>query len=128
MLDVYGDTLLFLSPTPPSNRPESADAADFTEGGSSHGSSPTASAVSLGFSCSRGGCRDSRSEGGCSLGLPGDVEDDEEDEEDIGLYQPRLGPGLLGWLRYWGAERLLVQPADEAPDTVTLVDAKGWSG
>lgn len=102
MLDVYGDTLLFLlSPTLPSNRPESAEAADFAEGGSSHGSSATASTLSLGLSCSRAGCRGSRSEGGCSLGLPGDVEDDEEDEEDdMGLNQPRLGPGLLRWLRY----------------------------
>lgn len=90
-----------LSPTPPSNRPESAEAADFTEGGSSQGSSPTTSTVSLALSCSRGDCRGSRSEGGCSLGLPGDVEEDEEEEEDdMGLNQPRLGPGLLGWLRY----------------------------
>lgn len=85
----------------PSNRPESAEAADFTEVGSSQGSSTTPSTVSLGLSCSRGGCRGSRCEGGCSLGLPGDVEEDEEDEEDdMGLNQPRLGPGLLGWLRY----------------------------
>lgn len=101
MLDVYGDTRLFLlSPTPPSNRPESAESADFTEGGSSQGSSPTAAPVSLGLSCSRGGWRDSRSEGGCSLGLPGDVEEEEEEEEERGLNQLRLGPGLVGWLRY----------------------------
>lgn len=85
----------------PSNRPESAEAADFTEVASSQGSSPAASTASLGLSCSRGGCRGSKSEGRCSLGLPGDVEDDEEDEEDdMGLNQPRLGLGLLGWLRY----------------------------
>lgn len=90
-----------LSPTLPSNRPESAESADFTEGGSSQGSSATTPTESLGFSCSRDDCSGSRSEGGCSLGLPGDTEEDEEEEEeDIGLNQPRLGPGLLEWLRY----------------------------
>lgn len=80
----------------PSNRPESAEAADFTEVGSSQASSPTTSAVSLGLSCSRAACRGSSSEVGCSLEWPGDVEEDEEgDEDDMGLNQLRLGPGLL---------------------------------
>lgn len=88
VLDVYGDTLLFL---PPSNRPESAESTDFTKGVSSQASS----AVSLGLSCSRGGCRDSRRVGACSLGLTGGVEDDEEEvEDDMGLNQPRPGAGL----------------------------------
>lgn len=116
-----------LSPTPPSNRPESTESADFTEGGSSQGSStPT---LSLALSCGSGGCRDSRSGGGCSLGWPGEVEDeDDEEDDDMGLYQPRLGPGLLGWLRYCGVGLLVVQPAEVAPETDTLEEAKGWSG
>lgn len=85
---------------PPSNRPESVEAADFTEVGSSQGSSPTGSTLSLGLSCGRTDCNGSRSGGGCSLGWPGEVEEDEEDEEDMGRNQPRLGFGLAAWLRY----------------------------
>lgn len=83
---------------PPSNRPESAESADFTEGASIQGSSPTTPALSLGLSCSSGICRGSRIEGGFNLGLPGDMDEDEEEEEEdeMGLYQPRLGLGLLG--------------------------------
>lgn len=84
---------------PPSNRPESVEAADFTEVGSSQESSPTASTLSLGLSCSKTDCNGSRSGGGCSLGWPGEVEDDEEDEEEMGRNQPRLGLDLTGWLR-----------------------------
>lgn len=82
---------------PPSNRPESVEAADFTEVGSSQGSSPT---LSLGFSCSRTDCNGCRSGGGCNLGWPGEVDEDEEEEEDMGRNQPRLGFGLAAWLRY----------------------------
>lgn len=99
VLDVYGDTLRFLlSETPLSNRPESAESADFTEAGSSQVSSPTA--PSLDLSCCRGGGTGSRSDGGWSLGLPGDVEEEEdEDEDEMGLNQPKVVGGLLGWLK-----------------------------
>lgn len=85
---------------PPSNRPESVEAADFTEVGSSQGSSPAASTLSLGLFCSKTDCKGSRSGGGCSLGWPGEVEEDEEDEEDMGRNQPRLELDLAAWLRY----------------------------
>lgn len=89
MLDVYGDTRLFLL-SPPSNRPESPESTDFTEGASIQGSSPD----SLDLSWSSGGRWGSSSDGeGWNREFVADGEDDVAGEEMV-RSQLRLGPGF----------------------------------
>ena len=138
VLDAYGETRLFLlSAPPPSNSPESAESTDFTEWGSSQGSSPgSPTPPSLAFSCGPGprgrGSRRAEPEGG-SREPPGDVEEEEleeaeEEEEDTGRNQPRLGVGLLWGLRYCGEGRPADHPPGEPPETATPGEAKAWTG
>lgn len=90
MLDVYGDTRLFLF-SPPSNRPESAESTDLTEGASIQVSSPD----SLDFSWSSGWRWGSRSDGeGWKREFAAEGDDDAAGDETV-RNQPMLDPGLL---------------------------------